>query len=128
MLQTAYLIDQIIIKPVQAGQPPGGRGFFVAAVLVQKVEVFVDILPGYTAPKGGVQALGINFRKRLILWYKAPAPLHKPAEISQVAVIIKGGVGALASDDLKIAHILHYIGRGIQKGFVFGRVLFVQIN
>ena len=122
------MVDHIVIKAVKAGQPSGCGRFFVAAGLVQKIQVFVNIFLGDTAPKSGIQTFGINFLHQGIFWHKSLSLLHESAEIAQVTVIIKGGVGAFARDHLQIPHIIHHILRSILKRFVFGWFFLVEIN
>ena len=65
---------------IYAGQPPGGRGFFVAALPVQKIQIFVDILFCYAAPEGRIQPLGVDLLKFCMRGHKPAAALHKAAE------------------------------------------------
>ena len=113
---------------MQTGQPPGGRGFFVAALPVQKIQIFVDILFCYAAPEGRIQPLGIDLFEFCIRGHKPAAALHKAAEGAQVTVITERRIGTFAGDHFKITHIFYNIRRGILKGCVFAGVSFVQIN
>ena len=128
VFQAAGVVDHVVIKAVQAGKPPGRRGFFVAAGLVQKIQIFVDILSCDAAPESRIQPFGVDILHFCIRGRQAPPLLHELAEIAQVAIVIESRVGAFACDDFQIAHIVHNILGGILKGLVLARVLFVQIN
>ena len=122
------LIDQIVIKPMQAGQPPGGGGLFVSAFTVQKIQIFVNVLFCYTAPECGVEPFGVDLFQFRILCHKAPAALHKAAEAAQIAVIAERCVRAFACDHFQITHILHNVRRSILERFVLAGILFIKID
>ena len=113
---------------MQAGQPPGGRGFFVAALPVQKIEIFVDILFCYAAPEGRIQPLGVDLLKFCICGHKPATALHKAAEGAQVTVITERRIGTFAGNHFKITHIFYNIRGSILKGCVLAGVSFVQID
>ena len=76
-IQPVDLIDQIIIKAVETGQPPGSRGLFVAAFPVEEIQVFVDIFFGHAGPECRVQSFGVDVLHLAVCRNKAAAALHK---------------------------------------------------
>ena len=128
LCQLIDLIDQIIIKAVQAGQPPGGRGFLVAAFAVQEIEIFIDVLFTHTAPEGCIQTLGVNILDLRICRNQPAAAFHKTRKTAQIAVITEGRVGAFARDHLQVPHIFHNIRRSIIKRRMLARIFFIKID
>ena len=108
-IQPVDLIDQIIIKAVETGQPPGSGGLFVAAFPVEEIQVFVDILFGHAGPECRVQSFGVDVLHLAVCRNKAASALHKAAEPAQVAKIAERRIGAFAGDHFQIAYIFHNI-------------------
>ena len=108
-IQPVDLIDQIIIKAVQTGQPPGGRRFFVAAFTVQKIQIFINIFFCDRCPECGIQTFRVDVLHFAVIRNKAAAALHKTAEAAQVTVITECRIGAFARDHFQIADIFYDI-------------------